>query len=764
MKRATLGQLLVSALIAGLFIFLYIGELDKATYWLFQERDLLRAKKLLQGQLIFFGPEATGGGNLPGGLYYWLLALGQTFGSLLMGPWFLNVLFFAFSLGGIYFYFSRKLGVAFGFAGIGIFFGLPSTMALLFTFLNVSYLPFFCVFAVMAGVVSFSKVDKHQGKWWCLSCFLVGLGVQLHFSILIVLLAGFWLQFVAPPERIARMSRRIFSLGLLAFFLPLLPYLTWSMFRFAGVEFSQSPPLYVGSIIRAVPSLFRIIFSSTHGGFENVSSQLVAGIFSGIPVFLLIIFIIELAFKFFLNAAPILHSIESKVSWYYLVICALPMSYGLFAPIGRRYVLPFSVAALFFILFYIADLHRHRDNKKLRVLNYTSALIITIGLLMLFKLVVVEKNNLSFFSSQSPLLTATAVAAFFGIPALMWKNSSQSLWLSLSFCVGTSLLASTTLIYSNSGSRKSRMPSIGQFRAIAERIHSETSWSEDEVRQRVLFVNPHMEQYFPTIYKETIKDKEQVVVPTENRPNGYIVTKRVVPKGKRGKSFSEWLKEQAIPLEIKSALDKGSLQITSTALVRGLVLASYKINDTNDMPPFFHNIGFPYEEYHKHKLFKPLVKSSVGVVPTESDQYLFYWNLSPYRAVEFMTGAIVQVDKKKDHVSLDIEVIGTPISQPSPWVTILWTEAWQESFVNIVCDKKAHRFQLAYAIGNHPDFMVNFTTMAGGNNSFLAPFRRHLQTTCKGKLKEVSIGRKFSVVGDTIDYKKIPAEPVTLKF
>lgn len=43
-------------------------------FYVFQERDLLRALGLLNGNFIFFGSELTGGGNLPGPFYYLLLS------------------------------------------------------------------------------------------------------------------------------------------------------------------------------------------------------------------------------------------------------------------------------------------------------------------------------------------------------------------------------------------------------------------------------------------------------------------------------------------------------------------------------------------------------------------------------------------------------------------------------------------------------------------------------------------------------------------
>src|SRR4051794_37846012 len=53
----------------------------------FQSRDLFRAQKLLEGQPIFWGPEMTGGGTLPGPFYYLLLAPSQAISQGWQSAW-----------------------------------------------------------------------------------------------------------------------------------------------------------------------------------------------------------------------------------------------------------------------------------------------------------------------------------------------------------------------------------------------------------------------------------------------------------------------------------------------------------------------------------------------------------------------------------------------------------------------------------------------------------------------------------------------------
>ena len=92
MNSKSKTYLKIFAIILGLFVLfsLFINPIEvyKQTYfYIFQGRDIERARFILQGQWIFFGPEMTGGGNLPGPMYYILLAFGLLFKSNWISSW-----------------------------------------------------------------------------------------------------------------------------------------------------------------------------------------------------------------------------------------------------------------------------------------------------------------------------------------------------------------------------------------------------------------------------------------------------------------------------------------------------------------------------------------------------------------------------------------------------------------------------------------------------------------------------------------------------
>src|SRR4051812_7452942 len=80
--RNQLENIWVFFALAGYFI-LCVNSLRIFSFIIpsvFQARDLDRASLLTHGQFIFFGPEVTGGGNLPGPFYYVLLAIPKLLG------------------------------------------------------------------------------------------------------------------------------------------------------------------------------------------------------------------------------------------------------------------------------------------------------------------------------------------------------------------------------------------------------------------------------------------------------------------------------------------------------------------------------------------------------------------------------------------------------------------------------------------------------------------------------------------------------------
>src|SRR6185312_10215696 len=93
---------------------------DRGEFNIFQERDLARAQQWVAGKPIFFGPELSGGGHLPGPFYYALLYLPLALGWGWQGAQNLMVALTALGAGSFWFFLRRNFGfTAAAFAVIG---------------------------------------------------------------------------------------------------------------------------------------------------------------------------------------------------------------------------------------------------------------------------------------------------------------------------------------------------------------------------------------------------------------------------------------------------------------------------------------------------------------------------------------------------------------------------------------------------------------------------------------------------------------------
>src|SRR5262245_26751402 len=108
MRKRAFIQATIASILYGIYLF---PLRERAIMLVFQVRDLARAQDILNGRPIFFGPELTGGGHLPGAFYYYLLALPLSFSLGWKGSWLLLVLCHSISVGALWFFFRTRFGL-----------------------------------------------------------------------------------------------------------------------------------------------------------------------------------------------------------------------------------------------------------------------------------------------------------------------------------------------------------------------------------------------------------------------------------------------------------------------------------------------------------------------------------------------------------------------------------------------------------------------------------------------------------------------------
>jgi hypothetical protein len=224
--------------------------LPDAGFSSFLGRDLDRAHLLLQGHPIFYGPELSGGGHLPGGFFYALISLPLALGLGWKGVFLLQSLLAGVSGGLIWFFLRWRTDLEIAVVAIaGLLLSVETRAALIF-FGNPSFAPVFLTISILGFWLLGTEERRRRRIWICAVTFgSLGLAVQLHYSTLLILLAAAIAQYWTPRE--ARLKRRELATGALAMGLPLLPYMVWSIFRWMGRPFGQPVLAFTGEFSEA---------------------------------------------------------------------------------------------------------------------------------------------------------------------------------------------------------------------------------------------------------------------------------------------------------------------------------------------------------------------------------------------------------------------------------------------------------------------------------------------------------------------------------
>src|SRR5665213_1316728 len=244
-----LGLLIFFALL-GYFTFLInIDQMQNhMVFYVFQSRDIGRAVELLKGHWLNFGPEMTGGGNLPGSLYYFILAAFLAMGSTWMAAWWGMVALAALGAVGMW-YFLRSRGMMLGaLLWLSLFIDSAHTQHILSIFINPSYLFIFAIaLIILAIVITTHEKSEARKMAYYSACLLTGLAVQVHFSIFFVFLAILFMQRFATKLKLPQLPKRTFYLGLIWFVLPLIPFAVWYFMQETGESWGQPAP-YSGPV------------------------------------------------------------------------------------------------------------------------------------------------------------------------------------------------------------------------------------------------------------------------------------------------------------------------------------------------------------------------------------------------------------------------------------------------------------------------------------------------------------------------------------
>ncbi len=755
------------AIAAGLLAYFFIlidpqTVLDRTIFYAFQSRDINRSLRLLSGSPIFFGPEMTGGGNLPGPFYYVLLLPGLWTTGDWRGAWHLMMGLAAASSILLWFFFRRR-----GLPMAGLLFVtlLPLcviTQHYMTLFINPSYLFIAVVPALIfiCDAFSPSQPATRRDRSFVLAALVISLGIQIHYSIVFLFFAALLMQWRAARLGLPAVGRTHFRWGLAAFALPFLPYLMWSVAGWIGRPLGQ-PSVYVGEVADVWPTMLHLLNAVYEFDPAATSRRMMIQLINNTP-WALVLVALALGLSHRLAGAGRAAGEENSEVRSRglelvkpLAICAafgfIPFSYVFVVPIANRYSLPMVVPLL--VLTAVSVEALLNSALKIRIYNILAALIALPAALYLL----LERG-----SPADPL--HLLLGAFLALMAVVITYIRQTEFptAKVTAVTLTALLASVHLqLYRSGGlrSNENNMVRYNQWQTVWREIYRRTGWSLEELKGRVYFVNAHTNGDPEPTYRSVVRETGPIRAPAGETPDGYIL---IVNPPHTEPDLAGWLQTQAIAEDLKQGLKSGEVEL-SDMIPGPMVALAYKVKPGSRLPNRFHNWGLYYNSSEHAPLLGAYADNRAYKLA--DNRYFFLWNECPDSHPYCDSAAEVEIEPAGlSRVNVRVHVIGEALSQNSPWIHPTWTQSWNEPYVELTCSGRKETLKLASSIGYRREYLVYepVTLYFVGNNSILAPFERRFTVDCP-EISEVAVGRASSSVDQVRGTLTLPAQRLSLK-
>lgn len=687
--------LLEFCLVAALLL-LFHTSLRGTYLYIFQERDLARAADILGGEWLFAGPELTGGGNLPGAFYYYLLAAALWVKPVWLSSWWL-MMGFAAAGGALFWVWVRRVwGWLPACAGLFCFAYSPILQRVYSYFLNVSYLPFFTCIAVI-GLLGAYCGFRHARLFWYAAVVGMALALQLHFSAISLLFATLIAQFFARRFGFNPVKKWDFAGGIALFFLSLLPYL-WSLL-------SGFQP--VGELLWSPTALGKLVPANLGDPSFRWGVAIWAVFINNFPPALLALLII---LRGRLWVQP-----EVKLLGLIILMSLPGVFYSLLVPIGFRYPVVFAVAMAFLFAFSLVCLERGGEGLPARL--WTALWILLAALSTLIIAAAVLPNtppDADHYASGALFLAKAALVA--GIGWLCSRRSKAAAfyaWVNIATFMGAMYFASPFL--QQTRNPMDSMPVDKEWNEALPAIYAETGWDFETLRRRTYLLNMHLEASVAMPAPTEVKSYRS---PTS--PEGAIIAVAKDKNDQHPSAFRAWMLTQKIPPELRQALEQDEILFTRISSAGRLVFALYRWRKAGLA---LQNVGYGYSEH------RPLPLPA------------FSWD--PCRPADVNCpveiGAEIRVAGAGEW-ELHAVIDGYSLGQRSEWVNPEASLALIRPWVEIQCGAQRERHFLLESIGYDSRYTSRALGMMCVNNSLLAPFTRHIRFSCTTTPKLLAAG------------------------
>ena len=738
--------------------FLYAIDIDKIQdmifFYVFQIRDLQRATDLITGQLIFYGPEVTGGGNLPGPFYYFLLAAALAVKAHWTSAWFLLLLLVSVSLACGWRLFRTQISLVSALLWLGLFSLSAYSLRIMLSFLNVSYLLPFAVLIFICIYRTYDTTNENdRRKYFLANHLLLGLAVQLHLSILSLWIALLFLHLFARPLRLNKVDRKTFSWGLVFFITPCLPYITWLILSKFGIEVGQGIPS-IGSTERAVSSLALVAGYTQSFTLSTILQTILVRTLETVPLPIFVLaFLLHQWRKD--SAAESTFNPALRALTVCLLVSVVPFAYWFFATIGQRYGIPFFVGACFLTILLHHDLAKHPTLlSKYNNLCFWGLMALLIFLGARFP----QEISPAFFLKTALLIGLPTTALYLGRKTIPQLKGATIISLVLTLAI-----FKTQMVVAKAGDWNPNpilLPRLSHWRLIWTTIYSQTGWSYQEAIRRIYFLNHHLEQDASIGYAEAVKD----LSPPKNAtpPDGYFVTISENYQKIKTRHLVDWLLDQNIQHDVRAALERGDIELGGW-IGAGITIVPYYVKNTALVPQHFHNYGLGYAADPDEDLLDGATEAGQALALSK-EKFIFKWNECPSKQSLCATGSLVSLGKdQSQRTTIEVKSFGRTISQISPWINPDWTQAWINPFIEVECGPLKERLLLASSIGyRRENASVPNVLLLWGNNSFIGPHTRTYSPPCTSAITAITVGRESSSVETLYSVKALSGKSLRL--
>lgn len=676
------------------------------TFTVFQQRDIARALHAAAGQPIFFGPEMSGGGLLPGGFYYYLLAIPAAIGGTVSAMRIFQLLLYALAVLACWSFARRKLG--FYPALLALASTLPSANLELqhrLDFLNPGFLPLLFILALWSLPYTFSR-EPGADRAWILFCVTGALGSQIHFSALLLMPTALLLQLSAHKLRLRRVPAPWFAGGIAIFLALLAPHVVWKTALLTNHPFGQMP-FPSGANLRS-NAWFAI--SSALGNYGLGPGSYLEAIRRVLwlaPAELLAAMMLSTIVRQTANdrsAAPTRFARDCRVVFAIATILFLPQAlYFVIAKIYYRYTVGFAGAATALAVAWIAEA-RHQTRESLYPCLAATPLVI-----IATREIAALTNTQLAAAAAIVAVTLLALAAYFPQTGMAKKVPHT-----VALAAFVPFLWPIPLQEWRGEDRGGGRPTFAAQQAAAEIIYAGTGWNYEEARRRIFYVGVHNETALGQIYVDATRT---ITARPKGGIDGYFLALAYppLPPANAG-AFREFLLESTLPREVREGLLSGNLQIGAPATFHNFFVVPYSVVDPAQTPAYFHNRGEGYSAESVIQKPQPLLNA-------ESMEASF--STCPDPSLCAITVRLEQRPVDKNEWQVQASLLAPALSQSSDWISPAWTEALWDSYWLYRCGKREERIPFAHALGFDP-----FHGRLQQTGTFLAPFTRLYRLRC----------------------------------